>query len=115
MGVSHRIGLGLVAASIAATVGPSPQTGVPPSLLSASTVTMRMTRLPLRFEANAGQWDDRVRFRARGNGTTVFVTDRGMTIALLDIHEHHAVGEAVVTINLRGAVPASLRGEGELT
>lgn len=36
---------------------------------------------PLAFEANRGQSDGRVAFLARGSGGTVFLTDRGATLA----------------------------------
>ena len=42
----------------------------------------RFASLPLRFEANTGQLDDRVRFLARGLGLAVFLTDDGATMAL---------------------------------
>ncbi len=38
--------------------------------------------LPMRFEQNAGQVDDQVRFVARGGGTTLFLTDEGATLTL---------------------------------
>lgn len=39
-------------------------------------------RLPLRFEANVGQSDARVRFLARAPGSSVFLTSTGATLAL---------------------------------
>ncbi|MBK6460867.1 MAG: hypothetical protein IPF92_07655 [Myxococcales bacterium] len=44
--------------------------------------------LPMRFEENAGQVDDQVRFVARSGGTTLFLTDEGATLTL------HAPGAA---------------------
>jgi len=38
-------------------------------------------KLPLRFEANAGQTDARVRFLARGAGYTVFFTGTEAVVA----------------------------------
>ena len=38
--------------------------------------------LPLRFEANGGQTDARVRFLARAPGSTVFLTSTGATLSL---------------------------------
>jgi hypothetical protein len=45
----------------------------------------RMAKLPLRFEANAGQWDERVAFVARQGGATLFITEQGMTFALREV------------------------------
>jgi len=39
--------------------------------------------LPFFFEANQGQLDPRVRFRARAGNYTLFLTDEGATVALL--------------------------------
>src|ERR1700722_4912685 len=39
-------------------------------------------RLPLAFEANAGQTDGRVKFLSRGNGYTVFLTEDEAVLAL---------------------------------
>ena len=51
--------------------------------LSATAVHAAVTRLPLRFEANAGQYDDQVRFVTRGaGGATLFLTEQGMTFVL---------------------------------
>jgi hypothetical protein len=64
----------------------------PPAARSTSTsaeakaaVMARMAKLPLRFEANAGQWDERVAFVARQGGATLFITEEGMTFALRDV------------------------------
>jgi hypothetical protein len=49
----------------------------------AACVTM--THLPVRFEANAGQWPERIRFVGRGaRGATLLLTDDGMTFVLHD-------------------------------
>lgn len=41
-----------------------------------------LARMPLRFEPNAGQFDEAVRFVARRAGMTLFATDDGPTLAL---------------------------------
>jgi MYXO-CTERM domain-containing protein len=61
-------------------------------------------RLPIRFEANVGQWDPHVRFVARGT-MPVFITDTGVTFGGRD---------APVTLALVGEVPSVPRGEDEL-
>src|SRR4051812_6295977 len=40
-------------------------------------LTSSYGRLPLAFERNAGQFDARARFVARGSGYTLFLTPRG--------------------------------------
>src|SRR4051812_9581222 len=39
-------------------------------------------RLPLRFEANRGQTDGRVKFLARGGGYTLFLSESGALLRL---------------------------------
>src|SRR5262249_31144273 len=39
-------------------------------------------QVPLSFEANGGQTDPRVRYLARGNGYSLFLTDREAVLAL---------------------------------
>lgn len=73
-------------------------------------VAARMAKLPLRFEVNAGQWDERVRFVARRGATTLFLTDDGMTVNL-----HGTEGrDGAITMKLAGARPGTPRGEQEL-
>jgi MYXO-CTERM domain-containing protein len=52
---------------------------------SPAIVPHRFGNLPLRFEANAGQWDPGIRFVARDHGATLFITDEAMTIGLRDV------------------------------
>src|SRR5262245_32991505 len=77
----------------------------PPS--SSLPVAARMSRLPLRFETNRGQWDERVRFSARQGALTLFVTDEGMTLGLAKPKSK----SAAVTIKLVGAKPTVPYGE----
>jgi Abnormal spindle-like microcephaly-assoc'd, ASPM-SPD-2-Hydin/Beta-propeller repeat len=62
-------------------------------------------KIPLAFEANSGQTDERVKFLARGAGYTVFLTDRDATLRL----ERPAAGrgghaaESVVRLTLADA------------
>lgn len=69
--------------------------------------------LPLRFEANRGQTDSRVRFLARGSGYTLFLTAMGAVLALAPQQAPAADGmpdwthplgtSAVLWLNLSGA------------
>lgn len=43
-----------------------------------------LSKLPLRFEANVGQADASVKFFARGNGYSLFLTSDGATMSLRD-------------------------------
>jgi hypothetical protein len=56
-------------------------------------------RLPLRFEANVGQWIPTVRYAARASGYSLLLTTAGPTIAL--------GGSQRVDISLLGSSPAS--------
>src|SRR5262245_35282674 len=62
--------------------GPSPRGATPGRLPGA---------LPLRFEANRGQTDSRVRFLSRGQGYTLFLT---ATDAIIALDRESAVGDA---------------------
>jgi hypothetical protein len=63
-------------ASGAATTVDSPQ----PATRSSGADSLR--GLPLRFEPNRGQMDERVRFLARGQGYGLYLTTEGATLAL---------------------------------
>ncbi|MGH7813119.1 MAG: hypothetical protein ACREQI_03855 [Candidatus Binataceae bacterium] len=45
-------------------------------------IAAMLGNLPLTFEANRGQTDARVKFLARGEGYTLFLTNDGATLAL---------------------------------
>ena len=50
--------------------------------LTATAAAARYGKLPMRFEQNTGQFDEQVRFVARGGGATLFLTDLGATLSL---------------------------------
>ncbi len=67
--------------------GPSPHVAPGGSSSSAGSAAgaqgaTRLGQLPMRFEENAGQLDERVRFVARRGGASLFLTDDGATLAL---------------------------------
>jgi hypothetical protein len=67
-------------------------------------------KLPLRFEANAGQTDPQVQFLVRGSGSTLFLT---ATEAVLAVHGPE--GTSPVRMQLVGANPMPhVRGEDAL-
>jgi sugar lactone lactonase YvrE len=47
-------------------------------------------KLPLSFEANWGQADPHVRFLSRGNGYSLFLTDKEAVLSLLKLGETHS-------------------------
>jgi hypothetical protein len=49
---------------------------------ASSRVKVQLDQLPLRFEANRGQADKRVRFISRGPGYTLFLTSREAVLSL---------------------------------
>ncbi len=107
-----RIQIGILALALA--LGPS--SGQRPSSparrpisrvdVDAKSPTATSMKLPLRFEANAGQWDARVRFVTRSNGTTLFLTDDAMTLQL-----HGASTSTAVTMRLANVRPSAPVGE----
>ena len=77
-------------------------------------------RLPVRFEANAGQWPERIRFAGRGTGgSTLLLTDEGMTFVLRGTRRRRSERDAapqegrtaVISMDLVGARPRAPSGE----
>jgi hypothetical protein len=61
-----------------------------------------LARLPLRFEANQGQWDSSVRFRARGGGFNLSLTQSGPVV------DFPTAGAARLEMALSGSNPAAV-------
>ena len=78
------LGITALAWSIGA-IASGPDASPRPGGLRASTIAAERAygRLPLRFEANGGQVDSRVRFIARGAGYTLFLTPQESVLSLL--------------------------------
>jgi MYXO-CTERM domain-containing protein len=70
---------GAIAIALTARVNETPTTTAAADVTSSS-VAVEMAKLPLRFEANAGQWDERVGFRASSSGATVVIGEDGATL-----------------------------------
>jgi hypothetical protein len=66
---------------------------------SAATLRGAYAQLPLSFEANAGQTDSQVRYLARGNGYTIFLTANETVLSLHSLEN----GNAVVRLRLDGS------------
>ncbi|HEX8352603.1 MAG TPA: SBBP repeat-containing protein, partial [Pyrinomonadaceae bacterium] len=86
-----RIGVLTAALLLSLTIlaGTAPTTGTRASGAKVSAAHARgarlektITRLPARFEANAGQADARVKFLSRGAGHALMLTAEGATLAL---------------------------------
>jgi uncharacterized repeat protein (TIGR01451 family) len=111
---SHGIGQSPVSAtpkgmpSAAATAPPAQ-----PASLDRQTrgrVVETLARQPLRFEANAGQFADGVRFAARGTGYGVALTGTGATLSLTS--KAASVAVAMTVVGADGAPAAARRVDG---
>ena len=71
-----RLGLLVCAASVLAAAGGASR---PDAALSQAKAAL--ARLPLRFEANQGQWDPAVRYAARANGYALLLTAGGPVVS----------------------------------
>ncbi len=76
-------------------------------------------KLPLRFEANQGQSDNPVKFLARGQGYSLFLTETGAVLRLqtpsCDAVEPCQSSGSTLHMNLVGAQPgAQIEGRGKL-
>ncbi|MEO5823926.1 MAG: SBBP repeat-containing protein, partial [Vicinamibacteraceae bacterium] len=70
-------------------------------------VVETLARQPLRFEANAGQFSDGVRFAARGTGYGVALTSTGATLSLAS--PSGATAAVAMTVVARDGQPAAAR------
>ncbi|HET9177444.1 MAG TPA: SBBP repeat-containing protein [Terriglobia bacterium] len=97
------IGLGL---ALSKTQGPSPRDARNPKAWSS-----RYAQLPLSFEANHGQTDSRVKFLARGQNYTLFLTGHEAVLSLSSGKSgraaKHPASSAVVRFRLLGSAPAA--------
>jgi hypothetical protein len=72
-------------------------------------------KLPLGFEANAGQTDGRVKFLARGRGYTVFLTGNAAVLTLPNTATAAPIANRVIRMKLVGAnLNAGVSGAEEL-
>jgi hypothetical protein len=85
------------------------------SALEGIRATERLGRLPIGFVENRGQWDARARFAARIEAMTVFLEERGWTLAL---EERNDVAERIrgvaIRLTFEGEGASALAGEGLL-
>jgi len=84
---------------------PSPPSNpqVPTSKTQKATLTEAYGKLPLAFEPNQGQTDASVKFLARGNGYTLFLTPSEIVLGLS--HQDHGAGKGTTTQTEQGRSP----------
>src|SRR5688500_12247759 len=85
---------------VAGPTGPAPLVGRRERARAVET----LARQPLRFEANDGQFADRIRFAARGAGYGVALTSTGATLSLTSPTATTAVAMTVIG---RDGLPAA--------
>jgi hypothetical protein len=95
-------------------------------LVDKHQIAHSLRSLPLPFEPNRGQTDRRVRYRARGNGYELFLTDSEAVLALM--HDRIRVDRknpsskpkadletSTIRMRLDGAKPVAIQGENSLS
>lgn len=70
----QRFCLSFLVCALAASAAPRPEE-------AAARAKAALAGLPLRFEANEGQWNSEVRYAARSASGTLFLTERGPAMA----------------------------------
>jgi hypothetical protein len=88
----------------------APETQARPAAPNSSApgrTVQTLAQLPLRFEANAGQFDERIRFAARGVGYGVALTPTGATLNLTS--STGATSAVAMTVVGRDGAPAAAR------
>jgi len=105
------------AASLVPGIEPAPRVRDAAPAPPRGQVAQTLGQLPLRFEANAGQFDPRVRYAARGVGYGLALTDAGAAITLSgDSGATTVVTMLPVDAAGRGMAATSVSGlEGRLT
>ena len=71
----------------------------------SEAIAARLAALPLRFEANRGQFDPRVSFLARGSGYELFLTPDGATLVLRRGSEGGADESTLLAMHVVGGRP----------
>ena len=89
--------------------GSEPRAAVP--AIDKKAIAENYGKLPMQFEPNVGQTDDQVKFIARGNNYSLFLTGDEAVLSLRKIDDKKPAAEAVVRMRVEGADP-SARSEG---
>ena len=105
----RSVAMGLAWMGLVPIAGAAAPSQVSPACSKASAVAAYES-LPLAFEANAGQFDDAVRFLARGSGYTLWVTPGEAVLGLVE--PGAAAPARILRVQLVGASDdTTLRGE----
>jgi hypothetical protein len=83
-----------------------------PANAGRSALAEDFGKLPLGFEANAGQTDERVKFLSRGRGYTLFLTGNEAVLALPNTGDAHSGGSAANRVLRMKLVGANLSAAG---
>jgi len=75
-------GLAATTALAALAASPAPNKSASPNPAARLEAVNNYGKLPLSFEANQGQVDSRVKFLSRGNGYSLFLTNRAAVLSL---------------------------------
>jgi hypothetical protein len=108
---SFSLSASVVSEAVNSTVLAADQLSVPlTQQSSASQLAMKkrvveaLTLMPLRFEENQGQVDERVRYLARGSGYTLMLLDDEVVISLRDENSDKKIARAnQISMKLEGA------------
>ena len=107
----RSVAMGLAWMGLVPIAGSAAPSQVAPACSKASAVAAYES-LPLAFEANAGQFDDAVRFLARGNGYTLWVTPSEAVLGLVEPGAAATARARILRVQLVGASDdATLHGE----
>src|SRR5581483_6137091 len=80
--MKHRRWLLLTGLALLTLDAPAPRRSLTADPATRARAATGYGRLPLRFEANHGQFDQRAQFVARGPGYGLFLAREGATLAL---------------------------------
>lgn len=103
------LGVALICPSAIALLSAGPAVARPVAQAPVGP-TIRANAFGLRFEANQGQFEEQVRYLARGKGYGLYLTDEGATLAL----EPQGAPRSVVSLRVAGARSVQPQGVGRL-
>ena len=98
----RSVAMGLAWMGLVPIAGAAAPSQVSPACSKASAVAAYES-LPLAFEANAGQFDDAVRFLARGSGYTLWVTPGEAVLGLVEPGAAVTAPARILRVQLVGA------------
>lgn len=105
--VAGRLGLAVGMVTVAVGLGADHQAAARESSQVRARVASAYSKLPLCFEANAGQTDPEVRFLSRGSGYALFLTDREAIVSLRNSKSQKDTAPTVLRMGLDGGRAAT--------